>query len=138
MPVITNGSASSINASDGGADGIIDHAADANHWPCAAPRWAGHALACAAIAVPVYTGSGILLFFRGDSMWTHAALFQLFATRPLLAAGVAWLLYHAQTRRARLVRWFLSARVWTPIARLSYSAYLLQYIVLRCVRVLVS
>ncbi len=133
VAVNTNISASSINARDGGADGIIDNAVGVNHWPHVAPRWVGHALACVAIAVPVYTGSGILLFFRGDSMWTHLALFQLFATRPLLAAGVAWLLYHAQTRRARLVRWFLSARVWIPIARLSYSAYLLQYIVLGCV-----
>lgn len=66
---------------------------------------------------PWYKEQAPTLFFL------HAAL-----GRPLLGAAAAYLLARAVTDRAPLLSRILSARFWRPLAGLSYSMYLLQYL----------
>eukprot|EP00441_Pelagodinium_beii_P004786 CAMPEP_0197703922 /NCGR_PEP_ID=MMETSP1338-20131121/125681_1 /TAXON_ID=43686 ORGANISM="Pelagodinium beii, Strain RCC1491" /NCGR_SAMPLE_ID=MMETSP1338 /ASSEMBLY_ACC=CAM_ASM_000754 /LENGTH=286 /DNA_ID=CAMNT_0043287821 /DNA_START=672 /DNA_END=1532 /DNA_ORIENTATION=+ len=58
----------------------------------------------------------------------NAVVFLLLSSflRPLLGLSVAWLLTSCTRGQAPLLNAFLSARVWSPIAGLSYSMYLLE------------
>jgi hypothetical protein len=47
--------------------------------------------------------------------------------RTLFAASVAWFIVNMLNGRARWFNGLLSAQIWVPVARLSYSAYLLQF-----------
>ena len=48
-------------------------------------------------------------------------------SRPLLGACISVLLVEMLKGRCVLLARFLSSGAWTPLARLSYSAYLLQF-----------
>jgi peptidoglycan/LPS O-acetylase OafA/YrhL len=55
-------------------------------------------------------------------------LFLLLFARQLFGAAVAVILYESVTGGLRFVERFLSARVWVPLARLSYAAYLVEFL----------
>ena len=52
----------------------------------------------------------------------------LLGGRQLFGAALAYLVYAMLTGRARLLERALAARAWLPIARLSYAAYLVQFV----------
>lgn len=54
-------------------------------------------------------------------------------SRPVWTLGVALLTYLCITDQGGVINTFLSCGVWDPIAKLTYSAYLIHPIIIRCV-----
>jgi peptidoglycan/LPS O-acetylase OafA/YrhL len=61
-------------------------------------------------------------FFAADQ------LFFAFFTRVIFGCGVAYQVYLCLAGRGQLLNRFLSSKLWLPFARLSFSAYLFQFI----------
>jgi len=56
------------------------------------------------------------------------ALMLILVSQCLFALGMSWLVFRICTKELRILGAILSHRFWVPIARLSYGAYLLQFI----------
>lgn len=79
---------------------------------------------------------GLLMAFLGNGadqnrmVWDlpwFVAKFQIIFSQGLFAMAVSWGCFRAVSDRAPLLNSFLSAKFWVPLARLSYTAYLMQF-----------
>jgi peptidoglycan/LPS O-acetylase OafA/YrhL len=79
---------------------------------------------------------GILMAFLGNGgaqyrmVWTFSpflAKFQIIFSQALFALAVSWGCFRAVSDCAPWLNSFLSAKFWIPFARLSYTAYLMQF-----------
>lgn len=96
-------------------------------------RLVTHALALGLVAVIAYLGAGEhpSRYLPGAvDLHPHRDLFLLLFARQLLGLGIAVLLYQTVTGAAPLAGRFLSAAIWVPLARLSYAAYLVEFMVM--------
>jgi hypothetical protein len=50
---------------------------------------------------------------------------------PVWAIGVAYIIYACVTSQAFLINWFLTLTIWTPLSRISFSAYLIHEFVIK-------
>jgi peptidoglycan/LPS O-acetylase OafA/YrhL len=94
-------------------------------------RHVAHALAIVTVLAIAYLGAGEhpsrYLPWHVDHH-PYRNLFLLLFARQLLGLGVAVILYATLSGDLRLVNKALSARVWVPFARLSYAAYLVEFV----------
>lgn len=70
------------------------------------------------------------IFIRNDQVvienltWIHAILFAFYLL--LWALANAWLFYHCSTNGTSAITKFLSAKIFQPISRISFSLYLIH------------
>ncbi|KAK3262266.1 hypothetical protein CYMTET_28863 [Cymbomonas tetramitiformis] len=91
-------------------------------------RWAGHLLAAAVWASITYIGPDAEAHFLARYEVAHRMTYV--CARSLLGFAVAYLMLMTLWGKARLLRWFLSLQILVPVARLSYTAYIIQFSVL--------
>ena len=97
----------------------------------AAWRWLGHVLiTCLWIALAWFGGGTYDNWFPEFNFWSAENLIKIFIGQPAVGICVGWFIYFAMIHRARGLSWFLSAKFWTPLSRMSYTMYMLQFIVL--------
>eukprot|EP00736_Rhodelphis_marinus_P006858 Rmarinus@m.3685 len=97
------------------------------------PEWTGpRKFCCDALAA---TSIGFVGLWLGDGGGYHGEpysevynLMLILFSRTVLSIAVAYFIVTMSVGQHRTLNAFLSMKVWIPIARLSYSAYLLQYI----------
>mmetsp|Transcript_60504 Transcript_60504/g.162314 ORF Transcript_60504/g.162314 Transcript_60504/m.162314 type:complete len:197 (-) Transcript_60504:96-686(-) len=95
-------------------------------------RWArrGCDLVCAAVIVAIaFAGNGMNLSRPVALLapsWVNS--FLIVAAQGLFGIAVAWCAYRACSGQSQFLGGVLSFRMWVPLARLSYSAYLLQFL----------
>ncbi|OQV21564.1 putative Nose resistant to fluoxetine protein 6 [Hypsibius exemplaris] len=58
--------------------------------------------------------------------WVYAAL-----ARPAWAVAIGWVIFACQFDYGFAVKSFLSQRIWTPLSRLTYAAFLIHFIILQ-------
>ncbi|MFT3772651.1 MAG: acyltransferase [Minicystis sp.] len=97
------------------------------------PGWrrAAGVIALGTVAAIAYLGAGEhpSRYIPG-AIDTHPwrNLFLLLFARQLFGVAVAYVMFETLTGGLRAVERFLSARFWVPLARLSYAAYLVQFL----------
>jgi hypothetical protein len=83
------------------------------------------ALALAACVALAFLGSGIGRL-TASVLGTKADVALTILSRPVFGLGLAWVMAGMILGRMRMLAWFLSMKLWTPVAGLSYGAYILQ------------
>mmetsp|Transcript_106471 Transcript_106471/g.189300 ORF Transcript_106471/g.189300 Transcript_106471/m.189300 type:complete len:460 (-) Transcript_106471:94-1473(-) len=114
--------------------GIAVQEVTKGHWTM--PRWLAYAMACLSVVILLLCcliGGEPGYFGRSSSGASYIELRQVSLTqvavgRPFIGLAQAYLLVLVSTDNAPRLHSFLGARVWTPVAALSYSMYLLQYV----------
>lgn len=92
-------------------------------------RWFGHCVAFIVMVLSAYYGPGTATFYEvNPDLFNKTTIFLCFIIRPAYGLSMAWFIYFMLTKRARALNWFLSWNFWVPLARLSFTVYLLQFV----------
>lgn len=82
------------------------------------------------MAILAYAPQGLNSLERGarETVWNGAFFKAL--SRNIWALAISWIIFVSNNGNGGIVNYFLSLRVWQPIARISYSLYVIHHIVI--------